>query len=450
MAYRLTFDEGISIQKDLWDFMGRSTSETIDLRTPEGKKRYKELFRRKARNKCQKQPSKPLRDIKFLFSIYNERDRRLFAGFLARALGLGGVKKTAELTCLDEKTVRRGAKEPDERDKCFDSRIRRKGGGRPTKAEEDPRYEPTLRELIEDELAGDPMKVCTWVRKDLRWMSEKLGDQGIQVSHNTVRNKLKKFNVSLKKNKKSKSTQNHSMREEQFEYLNKLKHFFLSLGKPIFSADTKKKELIGNFKNNGKVWCEEPIEVLDHDFPNLGIGKLVPYGIYDLKSNKGHVFCGISHDTSEFAVECISKWWEAYGLKQYPNATELLILVDSGGSNGYRRRGWKWGLQTKLADRFGLNVHVCHYPSGASKYNPIERKLFSFISKNWAGEPLISYEKALGFISSTKTEGGLEVSASLVEKEYETGIKVSNEQMASLNIKHAKTCPQWNYCIRPR
>jgi len=240
------------------------------------------------------------------------------------------------------------------------------------------------------------------------------------------------------------------MREEQFEYLNKLKQFFLDLGKPIISADTKKKEHIGNFKNNGKVWCEEPIEVLDHDFPNLGIGKLVPYGIYDLKRNNGHVYCGTTYDTSEFAVDCICKWWKEYGQEQFPNAAELLILVDSGGSNGYRCRGWKWELQTKLADRFGLNVHVCHYPTGASKYNPIERKMFSFISKNWAGEPLTSYEKALGFISSTRTEGGLEVSVTLIEKEYKKGIKVTNEQMESLNIKHAKICPKWNYWFRAR
>jgi hypothetical protein len=299
-------------------------------------------------------------------------------------------------------------------------------------------------------MAGDPVNERKWVRKTLRWMKKKLRKKGINASLSTIRKTLKKHGISLKKNKKSKSTQDHPMRNTQFRYLNKLKRMFLDLGKPDISVDAKKKEQVGNFKNNGRIWRRKSIEVLDHDFPNLAVGKLVPYGIYDLKNNKGQVYCGTSFETSEFAVDCICKWWEEYGQEQYPNQSEILIHCDSGGSNGYRRRAWKWELQTKLVDRFGLIVHVCHYPPGASKYNPIERKLFSFISKNWAGEPLTSNEKALSFIRSTKTEKGLEVGATLIEKEYKKGIKVSNERMSSLNIKHAKICPQWNYCIRPR
>ena len=460
MAIRIITCEKASTQQNITDYIGMPTFEEIDLRTPEGVQRYKERFgcqpnsegtNYRIRRKSPKKSSEsPLWDIEFLFSIYNERNRRLFAGFLAITLGCGGVQKAARLTGLDVKTVRKGKKELIQRVVLRNDRIRHEGGGRPIKAQAEPRYEPELQYIIEDELAGDPMKERKWIRKTLRWMKEKLLKKGIDAALSTIWNTLKKFKVSLKKNVKSKGAQNHPMRNEQFQYLNKLKRMALALGKPSISADTKKKELIGNFKNDGRTWRKEAFEVLDHDFPSLAEGKLIPYGIYDLKNNEGTVFCGTSFDTSEFAVDCICEWWEEYGQDQYPNQSEILIFCDSGGSNGYRYRSWKWFLQTKLADRFGLTVTVCHYPSGASKYNPIEHKMFSFISKNWAGEPLTSYEKALSFIRSTKTENGLKVRAFLVEKEYEKGIKVSDEQMDSLSIKRARVCPQWNYCIRPR
>ncbi|MHA1438548.1 MAG: ISAzo13 family transposase [Promethearchaeota archaeon] len=432
------------------------TWEIIDCRTQEGKKRCKEISKPRASN-CKKASHNAevfppqFQDIRFLSeTILNERDRRIFAGFLARSIGHGGIRKVAGVTGLDLKTVQRGKQELVERVVLPEGRVRREGGGRPSKVQAEPAFEQELLNLIKDDVAGDPLNGRKWVRKTLRWMKKKLQKKGIKASISTIRKTLKNQGISLKKNKKSKCTQDHPLRDKQFKYLNKLKQFFLSQGKPVLSSDLKKKELIGNFKNNGKVWCGEPIKVLDHDFPNLGIGKLNPYGIYDVKRNKGYVYCGTSFDTSEFAVDCICKWWEEHAQDYYPDQAELLILVDSGGSNGYRRRAWKWYLQIKLADRFGVNVHVCHYPTGASKYNPIERKLFSFISKNWAGEPLTSYGKALSFIRSTRTEGGLEVIATLVEKEYEKGLKVTNEQMESLNIKHANVCPKWNYCIRPR
>lgn len=460
MAIRIITREKTSTQQNITDYLGMPTFEEIDLRTPESVQRYKEIFGCQPnsegtnyciRHKSQKKPSEsPLRDIEFLFSIYNERDRRLFAGFLAKTIGFRGIQKAARMTSLDEKTVRRGATELNEREECLGSRIRCEGGGRFTKAEADPRYEPELLHLIEDEMGGDPMKVRIWVRKTVRWMRKNLRTRGVDVSLGTIWNTLKKLNISLKKNKKSKSTQDHPMRDEQFRYLNKMKRLFLDTGKPGISVDAKKKELIGNFKNDGSTWRMEAIEVLDHDFPSLGGGKLVPFGIYDLKNNEGTVYCGMSAETSEFAVDSICEWWENYGRDLYHGCSEILIICDSGGSNGYRRRSWKWELQTKLADRFRLTVHVCHYPSGASKYNPIEHKLFSFISKNWAGEPLTSTDKVLSFINSTKTEGGLKTRAFLVEKEYKKGIKISNEQMESLCIKHAKVCPQWNYCISPR
>jgi transposase len=456
MPYIVINSEHDFTQCTIMDFNEGWSSEVIDCSTQEGKKRCKEISAPRASNRRKavqsREPSRSQsQDVRYLSKeLLNERDRRLFAGFLARSTGCGGIQKAARLTGLDEKTVRRGVRELKERGIKRGARIRREGGGRFNKAEEDPRFEPELLRLIEDEMGGDPMKEKKWVRKTLRWMRKRLETKGIKVSLGTIWNSLKKHGISLKKNKKSRSTQDHPKRDEQFQILNKLKRMFLNSGKPVISVDCKKKELIGNFKNDGKTWRKKAIEVLDHDFPNLGIGKLVPYGIYDLKNNEGHVYCGMSFETSEFAVDCICRWWGEYGQRAYPGQHKLLILCDSGGSNGYRRRAWKWDIQTKLADHFGLEVFVCHYPPGASKYNPIERKLFSFISKNWAGEPLTAFEKALSFIRSTTTESGLKVSATLVEKEYEKGIEVSEEQMKSLSIKRTKVCSQWNYCFKPR
>jgi hypothetical protein len=255
--------------------------------------------------------------------------------------------------------------------------------------------------------------------------------------------------ISLKKNVKSKSTQHHPDRDVQFRHLKKKKNNFLTKKIPVISVDTKKKELIGNFKNDGSTWRATACRTLDHDFPSLASGKLVPFGVYDLGKNEGYVYCGTSYETSEFAVDSIVLWWSEFGQEKYPDQSELLILCDCGGANGYRRRMWQWELQTKLADQFGLTVHVSHYPPGASKYNPIERKRFSYISINWAGEPLTSHEKASGFISSTRTDNGLKVKAQLVNKEYRKGLKVSDEQMKSLNIERQDVCPKWNYTIRP-
>jgi transposase len=456
MAYKIINSEYNYTQYSMMDFIQGLTWEVIDCSTLGGRARCEEISVPRVPNsrktvRAREFSHSQSQDIHFLSkNVLDERSRRLFAGFLARSIGFGGNQIAARLTGLDKKTVQRGEKELDERETIPASRIRREGGGRRKKAEVNSRYESELLRLIEDETGGDPMRERRWVRKDLRWMRKSLEAKGIKVSLGTIWNSLKKHGISLKKNKKSKSPQDHPMRDEQFQILNKLKRLFLDSGKPVISVDCKKKEFIGNFKNDGKVWCKKAVEVLDHDFPNLGIGRLVPYGIYDLKNNEGHVYCGISFETSEFAVDCICRWWEEYGQRSYPGQHKLLVLCDSGGSNGYRRRAWKWDLQTKLADRFGLEVYVCHYPPGASKYNPIERKLFSFISKNWAGEPLTGFDKALGFIRSTTTETGLKVSATLVDKEYEKGIELSEEQMKSLSIKRIKACPQWNYCLRPR
>lgn len=455
MAFRIIFHEKIFIQYIILDFIETPTWETIDCRTKEGMQRYEEISAPRASNRRSSAQSidpftSQAQDIRFLAKSLNERERRYFAGFLAGAIGYGGTKKAARLTGLDVKTIRRGIKELNNREKILKSRIRREGGGRLTKAQADPRYERELKTLVEDEVAGDPMSRRKWTRKTLRWMKKELHAKGINASLSTIRNTLKKSKISLRKNRKYKSTQNHPERDTQFLYLNKLKHKFLSAGNPVISVDTKKKELIGNFKNDGRTWRKEALEVLDHDFPSLAEGKLVPFGIYDLANNKGDVYCGTSAETSEFAVEAICLWWTEVGKFEYPNRTELLILCDSGGANGYRRRAWKWELQSKLVDRFGLTVKVCHYPSGASKYNPIEHRMFSFISINWAGEPLTTYDKALCLISSTKTEKGLTIEAYLIDKKYKKGLKVSDEQMKALNIEYKKVCPKWNYILRPR
>lgn len=455
MAFRIIFHKKIYIQYTILDFIETPTWEIIDCRTKEGMQRYEEISAPRASNRrSSAQTIDPFtsqaQDIRFLAKSFNERERRYFAGFLAGAIGHGGTKKAARLTGLDVKTIRRGKKELNNREKILKSRIRREGGGRLTKAQADPRYERELKAFVEDEVAGDPMSGRKWTRKTLRWMKKELHAIGINASLSTIRNTLRKCKISLKKNRKYKSTLNHPERDTQFLYLNKLKHKSLSTGNPVISVDTKKKELVGNFKNDGRTWRKEALKVFDHDFPSLAEGKLVPFGIYDLKNNEGYLYCGTSFETSEFVVDSIICWWEENGRNQYPNASKILILCDSGGANGYRRRMWKWALQTKLADRLGLTVTVCHYPSGASKYNPIEHMLFSFISLNWAGEPLTSYEKALGLIKSTTTEKGLKVEAQLVDKEYEKGLKVSDEQMKSLNIERPNVCPQWNYTIKPR
>lgn len=456
MAFIIIKDGRVSIRYTLMDFIEEPTWEVVDCRIQEGKQRYREISAPRplkyqtTKRRFSESLSSLSQDVDFLFKIYNERDRRLFAGFLAKLLGSGGAQKVARLTSIDVKTIRRGKKELNNREKIMKSRIRREGGGRLTKAQADPRYEGELKVLVEDEVAGDPMNGRKWTRKTLRWMKKELNAIGINASLSTIRNTLRKRKISLKKNRKYKSTQSHPERDTQFKKLNACKHKFLSAGNPVISVDTKKKELIGNFKNDGKTWRKEALEVLDHDFPSLADGKLVPFGIYDLANNKGDIYCGTSAETSEFAVEAICRWWKEVGRFEYPDRTELLILCDSGGANGYRRRSWKWELQTKLVDRHGLTVRVCHYPPGASKYNPIEHRMFSFISINWAGEPLTTYDKALHLISSTKTEKGLTIEAHLVDKEYEKGLKVSDEQMKSLNIEYKKVCPTWNYVLRPR
>ncbi len=290
-----------------------------------------------------------------------------------------------------------------------------------------------------------------WMRTTPEKIAEILQDSlGISVSKNTVAGLLKELHFSLKANKKNIPTKSDPDRDQQFQVIEELRSEFEAKGAPIISVDAKKRELVGLFKNIGTIWTREAIEVYDHDFPSCADGVAIPYGIYDVQRNRGYVFVGVSHDTSAFAVNSIVKWWNRHGCKQYRSTNELLILADAGGSNNPRWRRWKLGIQDQLCDRYGLVVTVCHYPTGASRWNPIEHRLFSEISKNWAGRPLDSYETIVNYINSTTTSTGLNVRCYLDESEYEKGIKISDEDIETLCVTENNVLGKWNYTIEPR
>jgi len=303
--------------------------------------------------------------------------------------------------------------------------------------------------LLEPHTAGDPISGLKWTRKTTRTISEELEKVGTSVSHTTVARLLDELDYRLRVNHKKHAGKQHPQRNEQFEYIAWQRRQCAQKGIPIASVDSKKRELVGNFKNPGAVWCRTPHLVNDHDFRTAAIGIAILYGLYDVGANRGAVFVGTTHDTAAFAVDSLHAWWQAEGGPRYPNTTQLLILADNGGSNGASRRAWRYALQRKLADPFGLTLTVCHYPPGTSKWNPIEHRLFAEISKNWRGEPLRSYETILNFIRTTTTQTGLRVTATLREGEYLTGVKISNREMKLLSITPHDVCPQWNYTIHP-
>jgi hypothetical protein len=288
-----------------------------------------------------------------------------------------------------------------------------------------------------------------WVCHSLRQMRKTLQGQGVDLSHETIRQWLKQQKYSLKANRKSLSA-SVPQRDAQFRYIRRVKQLFIRAGHPVISVDTKKKELIGNFKNPGQRWKQQAELVNSHDFPKDAIAKAVPYGIYDVVHNLGYVYVSIAADTAEFAVDAIVRWWQRQDRPRFAHETKLLILCDAGGSNGYRLRNWKRQLQTVLVDPFQIEVMVCHYPTGTSKWNPVEHRLFSFITKNWAGQPLRSLPILLSLIRGTTTKMGLSVKARFLKKKYRKQVKVSNQEMATLNIVHRPFCSQWNYIIKPR
>jgi len=306
-------------------------------------------------------------------------------------------------------------------------------------------------DLVDHEIAGEPQTGKRWLCQSLSKIEQALREQkAIELSRETIRQLLHKQDIRPKSNVKRLHPQPHPDRDRQFEYINRQRTAFCKAGWPCISVDTKKKELLGPFFNRGQHWCHEATEVYTHDFPSYADGRAIPYGIYDVRHNLGYMVVGQSADTPEFAVDAIVWWWQHFGSHLYPDAPELLILADGGGSNGYRPRRWKQQLQEKVADALGLTVTVCHYPTGASKWNPIEHRLFSQVSRTWAGTPLTSYEVILDALRSTTTSTGLRVEATLMDTTYETGLSVTDKEMKLLMIEKHATCPSWNYTIRPR
>jgi transposase len=321
--------------------------------------------------------------------------------------------------------------------------------GRPRIEEREPGITAALERLLADEVAGDPMGRTSWVRSSLRKLRGALVKQGYRVDHCTVRKLLKQMGFTLKRNQKRRGGSQHPGRDEQFRYIAVRRAAFASAGLPVISVDTKKKELIGDFRNHGRAWCREPIEVNEHDFTSSAECRAVPFGIYDVGRNRGHVRVDISNDTPEFAVTAIAEWWAMEGRAAYPEAGELLVLADCGGTNGHRHRAWKLSLQEKLCDGMRLTVTVCHYPPGCSKWNPVEHRLFSQISTNWEGRPLRSLEIMLAYIRGTTTRTGLTVTVQLDEATYTKGQKVTTEDMSRLRVKHHDICSDWNYTLSP-
>ena len=326
--------------------------------------------------------------------------------------------------------------------------MRRRGGQ--FWEDKDPTLLSDLERLLSVEIAGNPMREERWVRSSTRKLRDKLREMGHAVGHCTVHRLLKKLKFTLRANQKRRGGSRSPGRDEQFHNIASQRKSFAERGSPIISVDTKHKELIGEFRNPGKAWCREAIEVNEHDFTSTAECRAVPFGVYDVLRNEGHITVGVSNDTPEFAVNAIARWWEQEGRVRYPDANELLILADCGGTNGCRCKAWKLNLQEKLCDRFSLAVTVCHYPPGCSKWNPIEHRLFSQISINWAGRPLKSLSLMLGYIRGTSTSTGLKVKALLDESTYRKGQKVIIEELDRLSLKRHEVRPEWNYTLSPR
>lgn len=399
--------------------------------------------------------------FELLRPVMDEKMCRLWAASEARVLGHGGITLVAAATGLSRYRIHTGIREleqlahtPPVGDPSTTTprkrAIRRPGGGRKLTEIKDPTIEATLEQMLANEIAGDPMSEQRWVRSSTRALSKRLEAAGYRASPTTVHRLLKKMGFSMKANKRRQVHVNCRGRDEQFHYIASQRERFRTAGLPIISVDTKKKELIGEFSRSGRTWCRQPEEVNEHDFPSAAVCKAVPYGIYDVTMNTGYVFVGTSADTPEFAVDAIARWWQIDGHVAYPNTDQLLILADSGGSNNCQSRGWKLNLQEKLSDQFGLVVTVCHYPTACSKWNPIEHRLFSFISVNWAGKPLRTLETMLGYIRGTRTATGLTVKAFVQEGRYKEGQKVSKKKWESLNLRRHTVCPKRNYTISSR
>ncbi len=386
--------------------------------------------------------------LKVLGSL-NEAQARWYVAREVVARGRGGLKAMHALTGMSRPTILRGVRElTTSKLPAAGERIRRPGAGRKRLEEQDAGVLPALERLMEETTAGDPMSLLRWTCKSTETIAAELRGQGYAISADTVGRRLRELEYSLQANVKTKEGHAPPDRDEQFRHINRQVKRFLRQGAPVLSVDTKKKERVGAFKNAGRTWRPkgDPQAVNIYDYPSLAIGPAIPYGAYDVGRNEGFVSVGVSHDTAEFAVESIRRWWRVYGRRHYPKAAALLICADGGGSNGSRNRAWKYFLQ-QFADECGLEVTVSHYPPGTSKWNKIEHRMFSFISLHWKGEPLGSYETIINLISTTRTQTGLRVRAKLDPRPYEAGVKISDDDMKRLNVRSHRFHPEWNYAI---
>src|SRR6202166_3326932 len=384
--------------------------------------------------------------------------RRLVAAAESAAIGYGGVSVVARATGVSRRAITEGMKEMRRQEvgrepSPAQARIPRRGGGRKKTGDKDPALREDLDRLVEPATRGDPESPLRWTCKSARKLAEELRREGHAVSYQTVAELLHEMDYSLQANQKTLEGSQHADRNQQFEYINRKARRYLKWGEPVISVDTKKKELVGDFKNPGREWQPQgqPEQVRAHDceIRQPDKGKVAPYGVYDLGRNVGWVSVGVDHDTAEFAVESIRRWWRWMGRRSYPKAKRLLITADSGGSNGARVRLWKWELQ-QLADETGLEIAVCHFPPGTSKWNKIEHRLFSYISQNWRGKPLISHQVIIDLIAATTTATGLAGKSKLDTNKYPAGLKVSDQQMAELHLRRDKFHGDWNYSLLPR
>jgi Rhodopirellula transposase DDE domain len=389
-----------------------------------------------------------------VLSTLNEYQGRLFVADKALDEGRGGISRLSELTGMSRTTITKAVAELNSRKKLAvaeKGQIREAGGGRKKVEEVDPGLQAELGKILEETSAGDPMSALRWTNKSTGAMAEELTRQGHPVSDKTVARCLRKMGYSMQLNQKAREGPQHRDRDQQFRYINRQVAVFRKSGDPVLSVDGKKKELVGPFKNGGRTWRprRKPYRVNVHDFPSQAEGKAIPYGAYEIGEDRAVVNVGMTHETAEFAVESIRRWWKLAGRKRKPGAQRILICADAGGSNSSRSRTWKLHLQ-ELADELRLPITVCHYPPGTSKWNKIEHRLFSFISLTWKGQPLINYETVVNLIGATKTKSGLQVKAILDTNEYETGVKVTKAQMKELRVRRHKTHPDWNYTLEPR
>ncbi len=382
--------------------------------------------------------------------VLDERGRRLWAAAESSAIGYGGDALVSAATGLARETIRNGRREV-QQGVCIGARVRATGAGRPSIERSQPGLTRAVEELVEPLTRGDPMSPLRWTCKSRAKLSAALSKEGWSVSSTTVGRILHSLGYSLQSVRKSREVSSHPDRNEQFEHINATAAEFLRLNQPVISVDTKKKELVGDFKNGGREWQPKamPETALTHDFPKDAIGKAIPYGVYDMARNEAWVSVGRDHDTPAFAVASIRQWWKMMGKRAYPAANELLITADAGGSNGYRARAWKLELQ-RFADDVGLNVRVCHFPPGMSKWNKIEHRLFCHITQNWRGRPLRTFETIVDLIGSTSTAAGLRVKAKLDPRSYRTGVKISKSQMRNLTLQPNAFHGDWNYLLQSR